>query len=106
MKRRSLEALARLQMALIALQQGRSGEVITALDPVQSKPGATVSPEIEVQVRVVRSAALSRSGQTDAAREERERARQLLDTVRQRIPQEYRTGFEARATVSQLLASR
>jgi predicted negative regulator of RcsB-dependent stress response len=102
MKRLSLEALTRLQLARIAVQQGRSAEALTALEPVQSKPGATISPELEAQVRLLRSSALARSGRSDAAREERTQASRLLDVLRQRVPPEYRTEFEARPAVSQM----
>jgi tetratricopeptide (TPR) repeat protein len=106
MKRLSLEALARLQLAGIAVQQGRAGEALAALEPVQSRAGGTISPELEAQVRWVRSSALARSGQSDAAREERARASQLLDIVRQRVPPEYRTAFEARPVIRQILTRR
>jgi eukaryotic-like serine/threonine-protein kinase len=106
MKRPSLEALARVQMARIAERQRNAPEVIAALGPVESAPSRALPPELEAQARLVRSGALQRAGRDAAAQDERTQARRLVDGISQKVPQPFRARFERRTRMNEVLISR
>ena len=100
MGRVSIETRARVFLARLSLQLGRSGE---ALDVMKDVPSVQLGPELSAQMQYWRGQVLLARGERSAGEALVAEARRTLDLLRLSLPEEYRAAFASREDLRELL---
>ena len=90
-------------LAKMQLLDGQAEAALKAFDAVTRLAG-TSNRELAAQVHYWRARALEKVGNSAAAREERERAREMLALLAESLPAQYRRGFLARTDLRDIVA--